>query len=138
MNAVLAENSPAGAPATVRTTADVMRRCFEIRAEKADLEAKRKALDEEDELLKLEILRQMDEQGSTRVATDSGTAIKTKTILPVVDDWDALYEYVKANDAFHLLQRRVSSPAFREILENGEVLPGVHAFEKSDISLRVK
>lgn len=47
--------------------------------------------------------------------------------VPVVEDWDGFYGFIKENDAFYLLQRRVSTPAFREAIglygEDG--LPGV-------------
>lgn len=129
MNAVIQENSP-------RTTADMMARLFEIRSEKAALKDKEKSLSAEADLIEAELLKRMDEQGSTRVSTSLGTAIVTETVLPNVNDWDALYEWIKANDAFHILQRRVSSPAYRELLDTGTELPGTNPYRERSISLR--
>jgi len=47
---------------------------------------------------------------------------------PSVKDWNKLYEYIKDNDAFELLERRPGKVAFRERWENGEVIPGVEQF----------
>ena len=49
--------------------------------------------------------------------------------MPVVEDWDAFYRYIKENDAFYLLQRRPSATAFREAfqLEGDTGIPGVTA-----------
>lgn len=121
------------------TTKELMARMFEIRAAKAALNEKIKALDTEWKTLEHEVLSQMAKQGSSKVSVDGlGTAILSKTLLPTVQDWDALYEHIKATDAFHLLQRRVSTPAFRELIEAGEVIPGVQAFEDVSINLRAK
>lgn len=136
MNDILDDKQPQEPTPYPLTTAELMARLFEIRAAKADLTAQEKLLTEEYDNLSRELLRQMDEQGSTRVATTLGMAIRTKSVQPQVEDWDALYAHIRETDGFHLLQRRVSAPAFREILDSGEQLPGVVPFEEVKIQLR--
>lgn len=124
------ENSP-------KTTTDMMRALFEIRTEKEGLEAQIKALNERATALETDLLAQMEEQGATRIGVNGlGLAIKTTAEVPVVEDWDQLYAYIHENDAFHLLQRRVSSTAYRELIASGEALPGVRSFEKVSLNLR--
>lgn len=55
--------------------------------------------------------------------------------LVVVEDWDALYAYIKANDAFELLHRRTTVDAFEERWTAKEKIPGVRREEKLTFSL---
>lgn len=55
--------------------------------------------------------------------------------VPRVEDWDALYAYVKKQNAFELLQRRVSNAAVEERWELGKQVPGVSKFNAVTISL---
>lgn len=117
-------------------TSDLMARLFEIRRERAELENRDKELREEFDATKLVLMARADEQGATRIATSDGTAILTEEIVPNIADWDEFYGYIKENDAFHLLQRRVSAGAYREIINNGGEVPGLTPFKKRDVNLR--
>ena len=46
-------------------------------------------------------------------------------VFAQADDWDVLYNYIKENDAFYLLNKRISVTAFREIINAGETVPGL-------------
>ena len=50
--------------------------------------------------------------------------INTK-IVPTVENWDALYAYVKKNNAFFLLQRRLTESSVKELWEDHKQVPGV-------------
>ena len=52
------------------------------------------------------------------------------------NEWDDFYSYVKDNNAFHLLQRRLMNNSIREILAQGIELPFVTPFTKQKIGLR--
>jgi hypothetical protein len=77
-----------------------------------------------------------DEMGMKRMSSDDGTATITQETLPQVEDWDALYQYIMENDACHMLQRRVSAAAFRELQDAGIEIPGVVPYVQRKISLR--
>jgi hypothetical protein len=55
--------------------------------------------------------------------------------VPTVKDWDAFFAYVKANDAWELLARRVNDSAVAERWDNGETIPGVDAFNLVSVSI---
>lgn len=55
---------------------------------------------------------------------------------PSVQDWDALYEYIKENDAFYFLQRKVNGAPYRELLNMGEELVGVVPIKVRKLSVR--
>lgn len=57
------------------------------------------------------------------------------SVEPTVKDWAAFYAYVKENDCFDMLQRRVSATAVKDRWEAGVVIPGVDKFDTWDLSL---
>ena len=81
----------------------------------------REALDQVDRML----LKKMDNEGLSRTANSMASVSINEDIVPDVADWDALYDHVIATGDFSLIQRRVSSTAYREILKMGEAVPGL-------------
>lgn len=64
-----------------------------------------------------------------------GVEIK-KTDLPHVKDWPVVYKYITKNDAFDLLEKRISRKAWHDRNEDGTV-PGIEVFVKHGLK-RVK
>lgn len=86
-------------------------------------EARRiKALIDENEGALMAIL---DDQGVTLTGVGPYTMSVTENTVAYVEDWDSLHSYIVEKEAFHLLQRRVSNAAYREILYYGESVRGV-------------
>lgn len=50
--------------------------------------------------------------------------------VPTCEDWTAFYTYVRKNNAFDLLQKRLSVTACRERWEARKVVPGVTKFTR--------
>ena len=82
------------------------------------------------------LIQAMDAAGTTTVTNEHGNFGRTETVLPVAKDWDAIYDYVKQNDAFHLLYRQVTSTTYREMLAAGEEIPGIESYTRVSISVR--
>ena len=114
------------------------KRLIEIRNERKVLAEQDKILNEEFEQLSMEVLAAMDEMGVDATRSDHASMSRSTQQLPQVTDWDAFYRYVKANDAFYLLQKRVSSKAWSEQLELDGEIPGTEAYEKVKLNLRVR
>lgn len=55
--------------------------------------------------------------------------------VPNVTDWEAVFNFVKENDAFYLLRKQLNTGPFREHLAAGEAIPGVDSFNKVKLSL---
>jgi len=83
----------------------------------------REALDQVDRLL----LKKMDDEGLSRTANNMASVSINEDIVPDVTNWDALYEHVQETGDFSLIQRRVSSTAYRELLKLGEQVPGLES-----------
>jgi hypothetical protein len=83
------------------------------------------------------IKTQADEQGVTSFKTKHGTAFLTTTDYANVADWDSVLDFIKTNDAFEMLEKRVSKTAVRNYVENDKfVPPGVNYGTKLEVNVR--
>lgn len=119
-----------------RPTSDIIAELTEVRDERRRIAKRDKELVEKFRSLEMEMIVRLEEQGMTKASTDVGTASITEEVLPQVVDWEALYEYIRDNDAFYLIQKRPATSAFRELFQSGQPTPGVEKYTKKSISLR--
>ena len=80
-----------------------------------------KEIDNADRLL----LSKMDSEDITRTANSNASVSINETTQPEVTDWDAFYRFLAETKQFELLQRRVSSTAYKELLGLGQNIPGL-------------
>jgi hypothetical protein len=92
----------------------------ELRDRKASLKAAYES--EAEQLTELQghieqyIREKMHELGVTSFKTDHGTAFRQYKESATVADWDTILDYIKDNDAYHLLERRVSKTAVKDLM----------------------
>lgn len=111
---------------------------FDLREKKRALDAQIKDLDGQLATLESELMEDMTAQGIDKTAGSKATVSITKTTVANVEEWDTFLAYVYKMKYGHLLQRRVSDPAYRELLEQGKKVPGVSPFTKDRLNLRVR
>lgn len=127
-----AVKTPAGQAAIGKTIDKI----FSLRKKKAELEAAVKDVEGQIALLDAEVLESLEASGVEKTATKHGTvSISTSTVAQVTD-WDAFLSYIYRNKYGHLLQRRVSDPAWRELIEQGKKVPGTTGFTKKRLNYR--
>ncbi len=119
----------------------VVRTYVALRAEKERInnEAKEKVrvLDEQMKKLEAWLQNKMHDDGVNSFATDSGTAYKATVEQATVTDMDAFLDYVRNNEAYHLLEKRVSKTGVRALLDEGQPLPdGVNWYTSTAIHIR--
>lgn len=107
-----------------------------LRDKKRDLEASVKSLEGQIEDLQSQLLEEMEAAGVDKFSGKLGTVSISTNVVANVEDWDLLYPYIAKNKLWHLLQRRVSDPAYRELLDAGKKVPGVQPFSKKRLNLR--
>ena len=111
-----------------------------IREEKRVLAEKEKVLDAAYSDLEAAILTRLQDEGMDKVTGKKATASVSSTTVANVTDWDSFNAFVKKTGNFQLYQRRVSDPAFRELLEQkGEAAMakvGLIPFTKIRLNLR--
>lgn len=120
---------------------DVIRTYMKLRDQKTAVEAevKERVSDLKAKMEKLEayLKTQMDAQGLTSFKSDYGTAFLTTTDYANVADWDAVLGFVRDNEAYDMLEKRVSKLAVRGYIEaNKAVPPGITYGTKLEVNIR--
>lgn len=81
------------------------------------------------------IMQMMDDEGNLKFAGGlKGKCAITEEDVPSVEDWDKVFEYIRENDAFELLERRIKSGAWRA-LQMTDPVPGTAPHTKRTLSL---
>jgi hypothetical protein len=108
---------------------------YDLRQQRLDLQKQVDALKEQETALRQAILFELDMNGLAKASGSHATAGVTLSIQPSVEDWDAVYEFIQRNQRFDLLQKRLSTTAWRELVDEGVHVPGTFVMEVRDISL---
>jgi len=113
-------------------------RMFDLRAEIAADQAKVDKKKERLSAMKLDIIEDLQKSGLDSGRGKLASASLTTAERASVKDWDKFYSWIYKNKAAHMLFRRVSDPAYREILKgrHGRAIPGVESFEDVTLNLR--
>lgn len=107
-----------------------------LREQKRLLEAEIKNLDTQLAANEQAMIEIADELGLDRFAVGNLTFSISEQTVGNVEEWDEVYDYIRAHDAFYLLQRRLSNAAYKELLDSGGTLPGVVPFTKRSLNMR--
>lgn len=114
---------------------------IKLRNQEKDLKAKHKAELEPigANMAKLEafILQQAQAQNVKSFRTDYGTAFLSTKDSATVADWDSLFKFIMENEAFDMLEKRVSKLAVRSHLDaTSELPPGVNYSTSVEVTVR--
>lgn len=118
-----------------------------VREKRAELAAKDKPLEAEEKLLRDTILAELAAQGTEEGRSKNLKVSVTYSTVANVKNWDMFWDFIiKGKGKYnHLLQRRVSDPAYRELLgmaENDKRLAkalgeaGVESFVAAKLNIR--
>lgn len=108
---------------------------YRLKEKRRAIESQADEVKKEENALEEHILETFSKSDLDGARGKVATAGVTRTTVPTVKDWDQLYAYIKEHDAFDMLQRRVSTSAYRERLYAEEPVPGVESFEVVKLSL---
>jgi hypothetical protein len=81
------------------------------------------------------IIGMLETAGLAKASGFAATAGIKTTVEPLVTDWDPVFDYIRKENKFELIQKRISAPAWRELKESGILVPGTEPNEVVDISL---
>jgi hypothetical protein len=108
---------------------------YSTRQERLDVSKKVEELKALETEMRLKILEQLDAMGMAKASGYQATCGIKKSIEPVTEDWDEIHKYIREQDRFDLVQKRLSAPAWRGLLESGILVPGTSQVEVRDLSL---
>ena len=88
--------------------------------------------------LETELLRFLQDNKQESVRTAAGTFYRQEDIKPAGSDWDAFYKWVRENDAFDALERRIKKGFVVDYMEenDGELPPGVSVYREYLVRVR--
>ena len=119
----------------------VIKTYLKLRGQKESIEAeaKEKVKDIVAKLAKLESFLKIkaDEQGVTQFKTEDGTAFLTTNDYAQVADWDEVLGFIVKNEAYDLLEKRVSKYAVRGYIDANKAVPnGINYGTRLSLSVR--
>jgi len=88
--------------------------------------------------LEKEIIKSLKNDNLKRADSRSGAVILKKTIHANAKDWEKIYKYILKTKRFFIMQKRLSDTAYRELLDDGENVPGIEKYEKETLSVSFK
>ena len=125
-------------PATLGAAAD---KIFDLREHKRELDAQLKAVEGDIETLTKHIFTLLDAQDTRKAEGKRASISVNYAINPSTKDWDQTAHWIingKRGDKYayaHLLFKRISAPAYRELRSLGVVIPGQEDFTNRTLSI---
>jgi hypothetical protein len=108
---------------------------YDLRAQRLAIEKQVEELKASETATKEEILFLLKESGLEGAKGEVATASIQYKIKPNVTDWDAVYTYIRENDMFALLQKRLTTTLWSALAEDGITVPGTEPIPIVDLSL---
>lgn len=91
---------------------------------KKEFEDKDKGLEEQMQVIADEMLEACKRMGADSIKTPHGTIIRSVKSRYWTNDWDSMYQVIKDNDAFGLLEKRLHQTNMKDFLaENPSFYP---------------
>ncbi len=118
----------------------VVSRLLDLRDRKAELQEEIKRIEAAKEPLDNWLLDRLKINNSKSFRVELGemvvTVMKKTRTSASPKDWEQVIGYIVANQAWELLQKRVSSTAVKERMDAGAIIPGVELFSEEVIEVR--
>jgi hypothetical protein len=108
---------------------------YALRQLRLEEQKKIDAMKAEEVNIRGKIIELLENAGLAKASGYMATAGIKVTVEPLVTDWDPVFEYIRKENKFELIQKRISAPAWRELKESGILVPGTEENPVVDISL---
>jgi hypothetical protein len=121
----------------IETVGGLIDELFLLREQRRKLAETDKNLQAQYAELETRLIAALDLQQTSMARGRSATATLNEEELATVTDWSQVHDFIRSQNAFFLLQRRINSAAWREAAaERGEPIPGTTVFKRRSIALR--
>lgn len=128
---------PARLSGTVGANIDAM---WALREQKRALEADVKVITEKLEAYEEGLMDKLETEGMVKATGAFATVSISESIIATVEGgdegWKLFHAFIKKTGYFHLLHKRISDEAYRELLRAGKKIPGLQPFTKKRLNLR--
>jgi len=107
-----------------------------LREKKRLLEDEIKTIRQTMEEEEINIFAMLEEQEIPGARGHTATVSITNSVVPIIENDEIFFDHVLTTGDIHLLERRPSVRAYREMIEAGEEIPGLRPFTRRTLSLR--
>ena len=111
---------------------DILAKSLEIKAANAVVEK----LEKERDVLEEELRLAAEKEGLVMGGGGKSKWSITPDVIPQVQNWDDFHKFILKKKWLHLLQRRPTIAACRELWEQNIKIPGVEKFSRNKVSVR--
>lgn len=108
---------------------------YDLRAQRLAIEKQVEELKASETQMREAIISTLKESGLEGAKGEVATASIQYKIKPNVTDWDAVYAYIREQDMFALLQKRLTTTLWAALQEDGITVPGTEPVPVVDLSL---
>jgi len=84
---------------------------------------------------KFTVLKLLEEAGLQKASGEIATAGILVDDVPFIKDWNEVYAFIREQNRFDLLQKRIGVVAWRDMYKEGILVPGTEAVIDTDLSL---
>jgi hypothetical protein len=118
-------------PTTIGACGDML---YSIREKRLEVERNVGEMKKDEETLKQHIILNLPKHDVQGVKGKIANVSISTEEEPTAENWDDVWAYVKKNNAWELLQRRLNSSAVKERWEAGKKVPGVGKYTVVKVS----
>jgi hypothetical protein len=108
---------------------------YGLRQQRLELTKQVDAFKADEVQIREKILELLDGMGLAKASGYHATCGVKESIEPVTEDWEMIHNYIRTENRFDLIQKRLSAPAWRELRDSGLLVPGTSAITVRDLSL---
>jgi nitrogenase subunit NifH len=119
-------------PSNLGAVADLY---YKIRNQRLQEEKKINEVKEFESELRRHLINSIPKSELTGVAGRVVRATITTKEVYQAENWDNVYEYIRKNKAFDLLQKKINTTAVKERIAAGKKVPGVTSVNVVDVSI---
>jgi len=117
------------------TLGELIDQRYELRATRMALAKQVDELKKQESALDDTVLEKLKEIGLEKASGRIATMGINTTTVGTVEDWDKVHEFIRKRNFFHMMERRLSQPAYRELLELEGGVPGIVPTTLTKLSL---
>lgn len=106
-----------------------------LRAERLEANRKVEEMKKEEKILSDQLVSILSGVGLESAKGYKASFGLRNEVVPNVKDWNKLYEFIRVNNAFEILNRAINILTWRGFREDGIIIPGTVEFEMTKTTL---
>jgi NADPH-dependent 7-cyano-7-deazaguanine reductase QueF len=119
-------------PGTIGAAADMI---YELRAKRLDKAKEVEAIKKDEQDLEEHIIALLESQNLKSGRGKVATVTISQKDTPALLDYEKFAKYLKKTGNVHLLQKRLATTAIKEMMDDGQKIPGVELLPIKDLSI---